>query len=117
MWELTSPHSGPCDVSLSLFLMSLFLMFLFLMSLFLTTAVDYPVVRARIERQPWQRADFISKQVSKLSAPLRWKRVPLQTSALCKLTLEMVGANPNALKRRMLGVDRIEMTPSSSRDE
>jgi hypothetical protein len=31
-----------------------------------------------------------------------------------KLTVEMTGANPDALKRWMLGVDRIEVVPSNT---
>ncbi len=96
-FDLTSAHSGPCDVTL-----------------FLTTAPDYPVIRARIDGQRWQSADLYSKQVRQLVKPLRWSNVPMSENVPVKMTIEMTGANPDALKRWMLGVDRIEIVPSSS---
>ena len=97
-FDLTSPHSGPCDVTL-----------------FLTTAPDYPIMPARIEGGPWQSADLFSTQVQQLVKPLRWSNVSVPENASLKMTLEMIGARMQyGSKRWMLGVDRIEIVPSSS---
>ncbi len=98
--DVVPPHSGPCEVSV-----------------YLTTAVDYPIMRARVNDQPWQSADLFTKEVRQLPAPLRWSKVQLQKDQPLKLTLEMTGANPAALKRWMLGIDRIEIVPNKNQSD
>lgn len=95
--EVLSPHSGPCQVSIHL-----------------TTAVDYPIMRARVDQQPWQSADLFTKEVRQLPRPLRWSNVPLQKGQPMKLSLEMTGSNPLAIQRWMLGIDCIEIVPTST---
>jgi hypothetical protein len=79
----------------------------------LTTAVDYPIMRAKVDDQPWQTADLFTSQVRQLPEPLRWSSVQLEENQKLKLTFEMTGANPAALKRWMLGIDRVEIVPQA----
>ena len=95
--EIISPHAGPCDVII-----------------YLTTAVDYPIMRARVEDQPWKSADLYTKEVRQLASPLRWSSVNLEKGQPISVTLEMTGANPAALQRWMLGIDRIEFVPQGT---
>jgi putative heme-binding domain-containing protein len=92
--SVATPHSGSCDVSI-----------------FLTTAVDYPIMRAKVNDQAWQSSDLFTKDVRLLPKPLQWSNVELSQNQTIKLTFEMTGANPGALKRWMLGIDRIEIVP------
>ena len=94
--KVVSPHDGPCQVSIHL-----------------TTAVDYPIMRAKVDNQPWQTADLFTKEVRQLPRPLRWSDVPLQKGQPMNVTIEMTGTNPLALKRWMLGIDRIEIVPKT----
>ncbi len=96
--KVASPHHGPCDVTIHL-----------------TTAVDYPIMRAKVNDQPWQTADLYSKEVRQLAQPLRWQNVPMDENQELTLTFEMTGANPVALKRWMLGIDRIEVIPRNEK--
>ncbi len=98
--DIVSPRSGPCEVSV-----------------YLTTAADYPIMRAKVNDHRWQSADLFTEQVRQLPEPLRWSMVQLQKDQPLKLTLEMTGANPAALKRWMLGIDRIEIVPNKNQSD
>ncbi|MDA9777856.1 c-type cytochrome [Rubripirellula sp.] len=88
------PHEGVCNVFL-----------------YLTTAVDYPVIRAKVNESAWETADLYSQQVLQLKTPIEWTVVSLDKNSPLEVEIEMVGANPDAIQSWMLGIDRVEVVP------
>jgi putative membrane-bound dehydrogenase-like protein len=75
--------------------------------LYTTTAKDYSQARILINGAI-QEADWFSEKVLH-SEPLVFENIPVSPAEPLKITIEITGANPAALPRFMVGLDRIEV--------
>lgn len=79
----------------------------------LTTAADYATVQLRIGDQPVQTADLYSTSVT-LADMIVFRSVPIDRRQPLTLTIEISGANAKALKRYMVGIDAVVVTPAET---
>ncbi|MEM6916957.1 MAG: c-type cytochrome, partial [Verrucomicrobiota bacterium] len=77
------------------------------LTIFPTTAKDYAQVKLAINGQ-LREADFFSAQVRQ-GEPLRFENVNVSPTEPLQIDIHITGANPEALPRHMVGIDRIEV--------
>ncbi|QDS92204.1 FG-GAP repeat protein [Roseimaritima multifibrata] len=80
-------------------------------TMYLTRAVDYAQLQVRGPGISPLEIDLFDPKVS-LAEPLEWQGVTIPKGQPLTFELEITGANKSALRRFMVGLDRIELRPS-----
>ncbi|MEM1444126.1 MAG: hypothetical protein AAGF67_17395, partial [Verrucomicrobiota bacterium] len=78
------------------------------LTIFPTTARDYAQVKFAINGQ-LRDSDFYSEQVRQ-GEPLRFENINISPTEPLQIDIHITGANPSALPRYMVGIDRIEVS-------
>lgn len=74
----------------------------------LTKAIDYGIVKVQVNDEPPQQFDRFNRRVAHDKIALGTFDLPRGSN---RLTIEITGANPNAVKKHMFGLDYLQLVP------
>ena len=81
--------------------------------LLLTQAKDYAQIRIESPQLPARDVDLYDPTV-RLATPVEWKGIRVADGESLRLQIEITGANPEAMKRFMVGIDALRLRPVNS---
>ncbi|TWT53577.1 FG-GAP repeat protein [Rubripirellula amarantea] len=82
-------------------------------SIFFTQARDYAIISVGLDDQEVKQQDFYSGEVT-MGPPMTFADVSISSERLLPLKITIVGKNDQAVAGYMVGIDRIEFTPSQT---